>query len=235
MLFKKPLIFLYFLTFISFSFISFATVAQGEVWADPNYDFKSVKKIMIFPALINENVNEPLAPEKATEFFTNSLKKEKVFFLTVESVLERIIFVTGKNPLENKEVSKEEAFFDFIRQASEYVDCILILHVLDCGYSQGMIGGFNLPIQSFQTAFVHGTGGYAGSIQYPYTQYISIPAHMAKYSNATCVLYLSDPKKNALVWAYSDQESQRYRLTNKVSPLGVLKKLVEKGISELPF
>ena len=151
-------------------FFLFATSAHGEVWKAPDYDFSKVEKVMLLPVLVDQNVQEPLALEKSTEFLNKFLQKEKIFFVTGEDVLNNIIFVTGKNPFEDPNLTKEEALIAFLKQASEYVDGAIFLEVHDCGYSEKMVSGFTIPRTTYETAYVQGhssSGYFSGTVQYP--------------------------------------------------------------------
>lgn len=223
---------------IIIAFFLLATSVYGEVWKATDYDFSKIEKVMVFPVLIDQNVHEPLAFEKSTEFLTKFLQKERIFYVSWEEVLNKIIFVTGKNPFENPKLTEQEALFDFINQASEYVDGAIILEVLDCGYSEKLVSGFSIPRTTYETAYVRGnssSGYFSGTVQYPKIEYIHVPPHVAQYSNAACSIRLFDLKNRNCIWAYSSQKSHRNRFISKLSALGVLKNIIAKGVSELPF
>ena len=213
--------------------ISSPLFAESDTWKEPSYDFSQVKKILVFPAIISPEVENPLAFEKSMEFISTFMQREEIDYLMLEDIYPQIVEKVGNDFLKDESLPLEDRIGKLVQESKPYGDMILQLQVFDCAYSYQQEEGCSVPYTSYENVYLYGNiQGYASV---PVTKYINVPSYQAKYSNASCMISLYEVEEGSRFWAFTASKSRETCCLSKISDLGVLKILVKDGIKKLPL
>lgn len=137
--------------------------AQGDEWLDKNYNFKSIKTVLLFPITYNQGVSS-ISQRNIEDITAEKLKLNNVKLITMNDI-STLMMAKGLD------LNNFESFKEVVKQNT---DAVLQINVIGYGMSSEYVEGTVIPYQTTNTSYINTSYGSSASITTPQTSYIPI-------------------------------------------------------------
>ncbi|TCL39937.1 hypothetical protein EV210_101135 [Anaerospora hongkongensis] len=212
--------------------------AKANHWKDNSFDFSSIQKIVIMTYSFDQDILDPFASQKTSEYIAAEIAKQDVQFLTLDQVIKQI----GQDlNIDMAAIKKQNPnqFFDIIAtNISKYADAGIKINVYQMGWVKQYIPPSSFNYTSYNTSYINGYNSkgtnFSAFVQTPQTNQVTIPGGFEDFATASMAISVYDLKDIKLIWGYSDYKSDQSRAFKKASPEQSMKKLTEDAFKTLP-
>ena len=143
--------------------------AEKQEWVDQYFDFKQVKRILVYNPKVAEHLLNGINEKEIQEIFIAKLKFPKeIQVITFSDYLKLITNDTGINPMLLYSTDPKKAIEILTENIPKYADISISANVLEYSIGSEYREGYTYQTTAYQTTYVYGRGGTT-TIQYPVT------------------------------------------------------------------
>lgn len=148
--------------------------AEKQEWIDKNYDFKQVKRVLIYNPTVSQKLRNGITEKEIAEIFTDKSKLSNVKIIRIADMVQLIKINDGIDLVSLHNENPQEAANTLIRLTPKYADLVITSTVLEYGTGTQYREGYVYTTTEYQNTYVTSYGGSA-VVQSPTTKINSVP------------------------------------------------------------
>jgi hypothetical protein len=205
--------------------------AQDTEWKDKQYNFNTVKTILLLEPSVGEKVEDPFAKQKITEYIEKRLPKNIKFIKLNDAIQDAI-----NNKILTEDDTKDGKVFLslFLPYAAGRYDAMLTIRLHAMYYSDKFQQGFSYNYTTYNATHVTGSNGYVATIQTPQQNNVNVPGGYRSFANTAMEFVLTDMKTNKMIWGYTASESDMEAVLFGATTDGLAQSIIKKAFRKMP-
>lgn len=209
--------------------------AAPNKWADKQYDFTAVKKVLVMHPTIAPGVKDEFALQKTEDILNAQKEKLKVQLVSYDALLQQmgpdleidLAELNKKDPEKCRAIVKENAH--------KYVDLVLYSEVNEMGWTKKYVPPSTYTYTKNETTTVNTSDGRSATVTKPTQKTSTIPGGDRDFASASFGAKLFDAKTDKVLWGYSDAKREQKGLFNNADPERYMKNIIEKAFEDMPL
>ena len=206
--------------------VSFAA-AEKQEWVDKTYDFTKVKRVLVYPPTIPDNMKNGIIEKDLSETYLSKIKlPSNVQVLDILTIIRSIQKDTGIDLPAMHQKNQQEAIKLLNEYIPNYVDMIVCSKIVKYSTGSQYQESYSYNTTSYQTSYINGTNGSA-AIQTPVNQTHVVPGGDALVLYAGVRWDVYDAKTNTVVFSRIDDRSKMPTRLESGTPKNMYKRILD--------
>lgn len=215
--------------------MSSAVSAAPNKWSDSNYDFTTVKTVLIMKPKIAKDVKDQFALQKIEEMLSAEIQIVKITPVFFDDFLQQL---TKELNIDLKALNRQDPqqCLTIVKEnAPKYVNAILYFDVYEMGWTKEYVQPSSYTYTKNETAYIKNSDGSSTKVEYPTQKTATTPGGLRDFSSASFNASLFDAKEDAMIWGYAEAKKLEKGFHTSSLPEKSMKKIIENAFVDMPL
>lgn len=206
--------------------------AEKQEWFDSKYNFKKVKKVLIYPPSIPDSLKNGIIEKDLEEVFWGKALLNNIEIINASTLIELLTKDTGIDIKSLYKTDEKKAIELLHQYIPNYADIVVCTNILNYETDSEYREGYSYTTTEYQTSYIYGPAGTA-TIQTPVNKTHNVPGGniLVLYTGVRFDVF--DTLTNKVIFSRIDNRSKNPTILESSTPKNMYKRILKSFFNDL--